>query len=135
MSRRARPRPRSCVRRFCVRSLSPRPAHRAPREARLAPPTQAQRAPQAIPGLLVADRKAAIGSQLTGQVTAVLAREGDRVRAGQPVIRLDDRALRLEADAAAAALEAARRRMTSGATGTHVTANEVDQVVKQGNGH
>src|SRR5437870_1517437 len=37
---------------------------------------------ESIPGLLVADRKAAIGSQLTGQVEAVLVREGDRVRAG-----------------------------------------------------
>ena len=52
-------------------------------------------------------RKAAIGSQLTGQVQAVLVREGDRVRAGQPVIRLNDRALRLEVSEAAAALDAA----------------------------
>jgi multidrug resistance efflux pump len=82
-----------------------------------------------IPGLLVVDHKADIGSQLTGEVTAVLAREGDTVRVNQPLIRLDDRALRLEVTAAAAALEAARRRMASGATGTHVTANEVDQVI------
>src|SRR5688500_3032449 len=58
----------------------------------------------AIPGILVAGRKAAIGSQLTGQVDAVLVQEGDPVRAGQEVIRLDSRALHLETAAAGAAL-------------------------------
>jgi HlyD family secretion protein len=87
-----------------------------------------------IPGMLVADHKAAIGSQLTGQVAAVLVQEGETVRAGQPVIRLDDRALRLEVSEAAAAMEAARRRLVSGTTGTQVTANEVDQLVTQAEG-
>src|SRR5438552_3901397 len=77
-------------------SRSAAPATVAPPPAAEAREPARERREEPLPGLLVADRKADIGSQLTGQVTAVLAREGDPVRVNQPLIRLDDRALRLE---------------------------------------
>lgn len=38
-----------------------------------------------------------VAAQENGVVTAVLVREGDRVRAGDPVVQLDDRRIRAEA--------------------------------------
>lgn len=44
-------------------------------------------------GELVAQRRSALGFELGGTVVAVLAKEGDRVAVGQPLARLDTRAL------------------------------------------
>ena len=46
--------------------------------------------------------------QTSGQVKEVLVKPGDQVRAGQPLARLDDRALRLEVQQAEANLQAAQ---------------------------
>ena len=63
-----------------------------------------------VSGRVLARSKAAIGSPVTGRVEAVLVEEGDRVKAGQPLVRLDER------DALAAVAEArARLERTRGA--------------------
>ena len=51
-----------------------------------------------VSGRVLARSKASIGSPVTGRVEAVLVEEGERVKAGQPLVRLDER----EAVAAAA---------------------------------
>jgi RND family efflux transporter MFP subunit len=56
--------------------------------------------------------RATLGTKLMGTVTAVLVREGDRVAAGQPVVRIDARDLeakRSQVSAALAEAEAVRR--------------------------
>jgi len=50
----------------------------------------------------------AIRSRVDGEITAVLFREGDVVRAGQPLFRLDDRAVRAQIGQAQATLASAR---------------------------
>ena len=56
-----------------------------------------------VSGRVLARSKASIGSPVTGRVEAVLVEEGDRVKAGQPLVRLDER------EAAAAVAEARAR--------------------------
>jgi len=53
-------------------------------------------------GTVRAELEAAVGTKVMGRITGVLAREGDRVRRGQPLIRLDARDL----DAAVAQADA-----------------------------
>lgn len=63
-----------------------------------------------VSGRVLARSKASIGSPVTGRVETVLVEEGDRVTAGQPLVRLDER------EAAAAVAEArARLEKTRGA--------------------
>ncbi len=57
-----------------------------------------------VSGRVLARSKAALGSTVTARVESVLVEEGDRVRAGQLLVRLDDRE-------AAAALAEARARL------------------------
>jgi len=54
-------------------------------------------------GSLRAQREVRIVNQEDGEVTAVTVREGDRVGAGQVLVRFDDRILRAELDKAVAA--------------------------------
>lgn len=49
----------------------------------------------------------AVRSRVDGQITAVLFKEGDAVRAGQPLFRLDDRAVRAQIAQAEAAVASA----------------------------
>jgi HlyD family secretion protein len=56
-----------------------------------------------VSGRVLARSKASVGSPATGRVEAVLVEEGDRVAAGQPLVRLDER------EAAAAVAEARAR--------------------------
>ena len=49
----------------------------------------------------------AVRTRVDGQITAVLFREGDTVRAGQPLFRLDDRAVRAQIAQSRAALASA----------------------------
>jgi HlyD family secretion protein len=53
----------------------------------------------------------ALSFDLAGRVTEVLVEVGDTVRAGDPLARLDDRALRLQVEQAEAALEGARAQL------------------------
>lgn len=47
----------------------------------------------ALSGTLVAERTAAIRAEVSGQVMAILHEPGDRVRAGEALARIDDRAI------------------------------------------
>ncbi len=74
---------------------------------------QARAAPTSISSPLEATgtieaRKAALSSQIGGQVAAVLADEGQSVKAGQPLIRLDDSLLQVQWRQAVAALNVAK---------------------------
>ena len=54
------------------------------------------------------DRDAQVAPQVAGRIVQLLAREGDRVTAGQPVARVDDSVLVDQASEAQAALEKTR---------------------------
>ena len=62
-----------------------------------------------VTGTVEPIRTVGINSQLSGAVLAVLAEEGDRVRAGQVLARLDDRELEAQLASAEMGLEVARR--------------------------
>lgn len=59
-------------------------------------------------GYVTARRQATVSTQITGTLTQVLIEEGDRVKAGQVVARLDDTALRAALNAAEANARAAQ---------------------------
>ncbi|GIW73690.1 MAG: hypothetical protein KatS3mg103_0212 [Phycisphaerales bacterium] len=53
-----------------------------------------------LPGVVVAERAVTLGASLDTQVLEVLAQEGQRVRANEPIVRLDDRVARASLDLA-----------------------------------
>jgi RND family efflux transporter MFP subunit len=57
---------------------------------------------------VAANRDVTVSAEESGTVTAVLVEKGARVRAGQAVLRIDDRVLRSQVDQARAAAELAR---------------------------
>ena len=63
-------------------------------------------------GYVTARREATVSAQITGTVTAVLIEEGDRVKDGQVLGRLDDTAQRAALAQAQAALESAQALLT-----------------------
>ncbi len=70
-------------------------------------------------GVAEAYARATVSTKLMGSVTAVLVREGDRVVAGQPLVRIDARdieAKRLQLQASIASAEAMHREATLMAT-------------------
>jgi len=60
-----------------------------------------------VTGTVEADRKVTLAVQIPGKLTAVTADEGDRVSAGQVILRLDDRDARAQLAQAQAAVQAA----------------------------
>lgn len=72
-------------------------------------PEPARRVTTAV-GTLEPVARVLVAAQEEGVVTAVTLREGDRVRAGQVVVELDDRQVRAELTQAEASLEEARSR-------------------------
>lgn len=78
-------------------------------------------------GLLVSREEAAVGSELTGyRVARLYADEGDWVRAGQPLVQLDDTLLRAQIDqqAAVTAQSQAEAARVSGLDGQGVLSQE-----------
>jgi RND family efflux transporter MFP subunit len=63
-------------------------------------------------GYVTARREATVSAQITGTVTAVLIEEGDHVKAGQVIGRLDDTAQRAALAQAQAALNSAQAQLT-----------------------
>ncbi len=63
-------------------------------------------------GYVTARREATVSAQITGTVTAVLIEEGDRVKEGQVIGRLDDTAQRASLAQAQAALQSAQALLT-----------------------
>lgn len=78
-------------------------------------------------GLLVSREEAAVGSELTGyRVARLYADEGDWVRAGQPLVQLDDTLLRaqIEQQAAVTAQSQAEARRVAGLDGQGILSQE-----------
>lgn len=67
-------------------------------------------------GTVHARQSAAIAAQVMGRVEQVLVREGDTVRAGQPLVVLDDAALRDSATQAKASVVAAEQQQAAAAS-------------------
>jgi HlyD family secretion protein len=63
-----------------------------------------------VSGRVLARSKASLGSTVTGRVEGVLVEEGDRVKAGQLLVRLDDRETAAALAEARARLEQSRGR-------------------------
>ena len=59
-------------------------------------------------GTLTGRRESVLSAEVGGQVERILVDVGDNVRAGQPLMQLDDRILELESERALVALEKAR---------------------------
>jgi multidrug efflux pump subunit AcrA (membrane-fusion protein) len=74
----------------------------APAEGR-----EVQRSVQIV-GTLAADQEVTLANEVPATVAAILVDLGDRVRAGQLLLKLDDREARLEVERAAATLQASR---------------------------
>ncbi|MFB3903249.1 MAG: HlyD family secretion protein [Acidobacteriota bacterium] len=68
-------------------------------------------------GYIVAHHKIQIGSKVMGKVAWIGVEKGDKVRQGQPLVRLDDREYRAQAEQAEAALRAAEARLKELETG------------------
>jgi RND family efflux transporter MFP subunit len=64
-------------------------------------------------GTLHAHESATLSAQVMGRVQQVLVREGDRVRAGQTLVILDDATLRASSDQADAAIKAAEQQQAA----------------------
>ena len=69
-----------------------------------------------VTGTIVADDKVAISAKMSGRVDMVAAREGERVRASQVVVRLDGRDVAAQVAQAKAALEMAQVRLAQAET-------------------
>jgi multidrug efflux pump subunit AcrA (membrane-fusion protein) len=85
-----------------------------------------QRQTVSASGTVAPARQADLEFAVSGTVTAVLVHEGDTVRAGQELARVDDALLRAQADAAAATLDAARAKRDddAGASDTQLAADD-----------
>lgn len=84
-----------------------------------------------LTGHLEALKKAEINSRLTGQVADVFVREGERVTAGEPLVRLVDTDIAARVDQARAALEAARAKVAQAQAGHGLTGTQVDLEVRR----
>lgn len=84
-----------------------------------------------LTGHLEALRKAEINSRLTGQVADVLVREGERVSAGEAVVRLVDTDLVARVAQARAALEAAQAKVSQAQAGHGLTGTQVELEVRR----
>jgi HlyD family secretion protein len=62
-------------------------------------------------GYVIPHYKIQVGSKIMGRVAWIGVEKGDRVRAGQPVVRLEDREYRAQYDQARAAYETAQARL------------------------
>lgn len=69
-----------------------------------------------VTGTLKSDEVVALSSKATGLVRAVHAKEGDRVRAGQLLVAIDDRELRAQRDKALAEVRSAQARLQQAET-------------------
>jgi RND family efflux transporter MFP subunit len=93
----------------CGRAEPPPPAaEEAPRQVRSARVGGAGDTWIEVPGSVEAARTAGLASRFSAVVESVAAEEGDAVRAGQVLLRLDGRDLRARLEGAESALKAAR---------------------------
>lgn len=71
-----------------------------------------------------------VAPKQAGRITALLAREGDRVRAGQVVLRLDDRAVRARLDRALAARDTLQAQVAAQTAALALLKREVSVAVR-----
>jgi RND family efflux transporter MFP subunit len=86
-------------------------------------------------GYVTARRRATVSSKVTGKVVEVLVEEGQAVRRGQVLARLDDAQIRAGLDVARAQLEAARRAAAEDQARlkeAQLTQTRLNQLVKEG---
>ncbi len=100
------------------------------------PPAEREVQPQsiAVTGVLRADRKAAISAKMPSRVSAILVRDGESVRAGQPLVRLDLGDTTAQADSAKAGVEAAMAQYRKALDGKRARAVEMDSQISQAEG-
>lgn len=91
--------------------------------------SQAQQVPVSLrsTGTVHARETALISAQVMGRIQQVLVREGDRVRAGQTLLVLDDAALRSQAEQARAGLQAAQSAQAAAQTNAALTASTLSR--------
>ena len=82
--------------------------HAAPALATAAVQNRANAGPVAVDGVVEAVRRTVVAAQVPGNVLSVLVKAGDKVAAGQVLLRLDARAAEQQAGAAAAQVQAAQ---------------------------
>ena len=84
-----------------------------------------EQAPVAVKaiGVIHARQAAVLSSQVMGRVQQVLVREGDSVRAGQPLLILDDSTLRSAAEQAEAAAKSAENQQIAAQTNADLAAS------------
>jgi hypothetical protein len=70
-----------------------------------------------------------VSGKLAGRIVTLTAREGDAVKAGAPLVQLDDRSVRARFEEAEAALATAAARLEAARTGLAVTRKEVPVAV------
>ncbi|MCS6862943.1 MAG: efflux RND transporter periplasmic adaptor subunit [Abditibacteriales bacterium] len=83
----------------------------------------------AVTGTITAQREVSVAAEITGKVVFVGAEEGDRVTAGQVLVRLDDREARSQVARAEAALAQARSRVAGAEASRQLTMEQVDSDV------
>jgi RND family efflux transporter MFP subunit len=84
-----------------------------------------------VMGTIKALQDVTVGSELVGRVVYVGAREGDFVKAGQVLIRLDDTAIRAQVDQARAAYMQALTRYEQAKAASQIPSTQADTDVEQ----
>lgn len=84
-----------------------------------------------VTGTLKTDRDVHITSKIAGKVAAIYTKEGDRVRAGQLLLALDDADQRAQVQQASAALRAAAERLSQAEAGRKVRYAQTDAGIEQ----
>jgi multidrug resistance efflux pump len=84
-----------------------------------------------LTGIVKAERQAAVSAKVPARITAVPVRQGDRVSAGQVLIRLDDRDVKSQAGSALAALEGAIAHLNKAIAGKRVRKTEMEGKVSE----
>jgi len=108
----------------CNSSEPVRPAPTQVAQARVVASSQ-QQAPLTVlaTGTFHARESAVLSSQVIGRVQQVMVREGDIVRAGQPLVALEDAVLRASADQAEAAVKAAENQQAAAQTNAELASS------------
>ncbi|HEY8505279.1 MAG TPA: biotin/lipoyl-binding protein, partial [Gemmataceae bacterium] len=82
-------------------------------------------APLVFTGVLAPDRVANVGARVPGEITELVVREGDRVKPGQVLFRMDPTAFELEVERVRALVEVARAKLEAAKRGAPPAAAQV----------
>lgn len=95
---------------------------------------RAMRRTLTLVGLLKSDANAAISPKVPGRILSILVREGQQVRAGQPLAQMDIGDMQAQVGAAAAAVRAAEAQARKATDGKAARATEIDGQIAQAAG-